>query len=81
MELAIVTDLHPPDGPAEYRPGYFRTRLAQDPNRTAVRQHICRYLTWFIPPGSDVLELGTGWCDSPIMSMPHGVIAMDIESA
>ena len=44
-------------------PGYFGTRLAHDPNRAEVWQHLCAYLPRWIPADADVLELGAGWCD------------------
>ena len=51
----------PPEG--VYRPGYFDTRLTDDPNRGVVWKHICDYFTRWIRPTDDVLELGAGRCD------------------
>ncbi len=63
-----------------YRPGYFETRLAQDPNREVVWRHICDYLSRWIPADSDVLELGAGWCDFSNAVTARSVTAMDIDA-
>ncbi|HOZ56696.1 MAG TPA: class I SAM-dependent methyltransferase [Nakamurella multipartita] len=66
--------------PGTYRPGYFETRLAPNPSRTATWRHICSYLARFIPPESSVLELGAGWCDFSNSVQAMRVVAMDIDS-
>ena len=59
--------------------GYFQTRLAPNPHRTAVWQHICRYLERWIPTDSAVLELGAGWCDFSNNVTARRAVAMDID--
>ena len=59
--------------------GYFQTRLAPNPHRTAVWKHICRYLERWIPTDSAVLELGAGWCDFSNNVTARRVVAMDID--
>ncbi len=63
-----------------YRPGYFETRLAEDPNRRVVWGHICDYLSRWIGPDADVLELGAGWCDFANAVTAASVTAMDIDA-
>lgn len=58
---------------------YFRTRLAPNPHRAAVWQHICRYLRRWIPADSAVLELGAGWCDFSNNVRAARVVAMDLD--
>lgn len=74
----------PPDAAADvdgvYRVGYFETRLAADPNRHVVWRHICDYLTRWIGPTADVLELGAGWCDFANAVDARRVTAMDIDA-
>ena len=67
-------------GEGVYRPGYFETRLAENPNRTTVWAHICRYLARWVPADSDVLELGAGWCDFSNAVTARSVTAMDIDA-
>lgn len=66
----------------QYVPGYFETRLSPNANRTAVWQHICRYLEQrrLLPPDADVLELGAGWCDFANNVRARSVVAMDIDA-
>lgn len=73
---------HPPDSSTDgvYRAGYFETRLAPTESRSAVWRHICRHLTRWIAPSSDVLELGAGWCDFANMVDARSVTAMDIDA-
>lgn len=59
--------------------GYFRTRLAPNPHRTAVWKHICRYLERSIPADAAVLELGAGWCDFSNNVTARRVVAMDLD--
>ncbi len=69
------------DRGAEYRPGYFETRLAPNPHRTAIWQHICTYLSKrYIDESATVLELGAGWCDFANNVRAGTVFAMDIDS-
>jgi len=63
-----------------FRPGYFETRLAANPNRGQVWVHICDYLSRFIPANSRVLELGAGWCDFANHVEAARVVAMDLDS-
>lgn len=63
-----------------YRPGYFETRLAADPNREVVWRHICDYLRRWISPNHDVLELGAGWCDFSNAIKARNVTAMDLDA-
>ncbi len=65
--------------PGTYRAGYFETRLAANPNRTAVWRHICDHLARWVPPDSDVLELGAGWCDFANLVRARSVTAVDLE--
>ncbi|MGL5928529.1 MAG: class I SAM-dependent methyltransferase [Dermatophilaceae bacterium] len=59
--------------------GYFETRLAYDASREATWRHLCRYLSRWVGPDDDVLELGAGWCDFA-NNIPAGrVTAMDID--
>lgn len=67
-------------GEGVYRPGYFETRLAENPNRTTVWAHICHYLARWVPADSDVLELGAGWCDFSNAVTARSVTAMDIDA-
>ena len=63
-----------------FRPGYFETRLALNPNRGQIWVHICDYLSRFIPSSSRVLELGAGWCDFSNHVKAARVVAMDLDS-
>jgi SAM-dependent methyltransferase len=62
-----------------YVEGYFDTRLAHDPNRAKVWQHICQDLDRYIPADADVLELGAGWCDFANHVAARRVVAMDLD--
>lgn len=62
-----------------YRPGYFDTRLTDDPNRGVVWKHICDYLTRWIRPTDDVIEIGAGRCDFANAVTAGTVTAMDID--
>ena len=61
-------------------PGYFGTRLAHDPNRAKVWQHLTAYLTRWIAPDARVLELGAGWCDFANSVRAGRVVAMDVDA-
>lgn len=62
-----------------YFNGYFETRLAHDPNRAKVWNHLCEYLGRWIGPDADVLELGAGWCDFANNVRARRVVAMDLD--
>ena len=62
-----------------YRSGYFETRLSENPNRGQVWKHICSYLSRWVGPDSDVLELGAGWCDFSNEVRARSVTAMDLD--
>jgi SAM-dependent methyltransferase len=62
-----------------YAQGYFETRLAENPHRDKVWQHICAYLTRWIPADAEVLELGAGWCDFSNNVTAKRVVAMDLD--
>ena len=66
--------------PGVYQPGYFETRFADDPNRDKVWTHICRYLSRWIGPRDDVLEVGAGRCDFSNAVAAGSVTAMDIDA-
>jgi len=68
-----------PVGSGDDVSGYFRTRLAPNPHRSAVWRHICDYLRRWIPPDSAVLELGAGWCDFANNIHARRVVAMDLD--
>lgn len=70
----------PERDPGTYQAGYFETRLAHDPNRRAVWRHICDYLSRWIAPNADVLELGAGWCDFANLIQAGSVTAMDLDA-
>ena len=70
----------PDRDPGTYQAGYFETRLAHDPNRCAVWRHICDYLSRWIAPNADVLELGAGWCDFANLIQAGSVTAMDLDA-
>lgn len=63
-----------------YANAYFETRLAQDANRSKVWRHLCRYLSRWIGPDDEVLELGAGWCDFANHVQARRVVAMDLDS-
>jgi ubiquinone/menaquinone biosynthesis C-methylase UbiE len=63
-----------------YVPGYFETRLQKDQNREIVWRYICKHLARWIPPDSDVLELGAGWCDFSNQIRARTATAMDVDS-
>jgi SAM-dependent methyltransferase len=42
--------------------GYFKTRLAPDPNREKVWSVVVPWLQRFIPPNAAVLDVGAGYC-------------------
>ena len=71
-----------PDDPAaaDGVSAYFRTRLAPNPHRNAVWQHLSAYLQRWIPVSSDVLELGAGWCDFANTITARRVVAMDLDA-
>ena len=61
-------------------PGYFGTRLAHDPNRAKVWQHLTAYLSRWIAPDARVLELGAGWCDFANQVAAAEVVALDADA-
>src|SRR6476660_1644692 len=61
-------------------PGYFGTRLAHDPNRAKVWQHLTAYLSRWIAPDARVLELGAGWCDFANHVAAAEVVALDADA-
>jgi ubiquinone/menaquinone biosynthesis C-methylase UbiE len=63
-----------------YVPGYFATRLAANPARTAVWRHICVYLERYIRQDAAVLELGAGWCDFANNVRAARVTALDLDA-
>ena len=63
-----------------YEPGYFETRLAQDPNRAKVWRHLCDYFARYVAPDAEVLELGAGWCDFANLIKARRVVAMDLDA-
>jgi SAM-dependent methyltransferase len=65
-----------PDGDVS---AYFRTRLASNSHRAVVWKHLCAYLRRWIPPDSEVLELGAGWCDFANTVAARRVVAMDLD--
>ncbi len=69
-----------PDQTGVYEPGYFETRLAQDPNREKVWRHLCDHLSRYVRPDADVLELGAGWCDFSNFVKARRVVAMDLDA-
>lgn len=73
-----MSDSEPSTG-GTYRPSYFETRLSANKNRVAVWEHICTYLSRWIPSDSSVLELGAGWCDFANQVTAGRVVAMDID--
>jgi len=69
-----------PDQTGVYEPGYFETRLAQDPNREKVWRHLCDHLSRYVRPDAEVLELGAGWCDFSNLIKARRVVAMDLDA-
>jgi cyclopropane fatty-acyl-phospholipid synthase-like methyltransferase len=69
-----------PDQTGVYEPGYFETRLAQDPNREKVWRHLCDHLSRYVRPDAEVLELGAGWCDFSNFVKARRVVAMDLDA-
>jgi len=69
-----------PDQTGVYEPGYFETRLAQDPNREKVWRHLCDHLSRYVRPDAEVLELGAGWCDFSNFIKARRVVAMDLDA-
>lgn len=80
MEPAVTDSDPAPTGGGVYRRGYFDTRLAGNPNRSAVWRHICDYLSRWISADDDVLELGAGWCDFSNEVKARSVTALDIDA-
>jgi SAM-dependent methyltransferase len=64
---------------ASTSPGYFGTRLAHDPNRAKVWQHLTAYLSRWVGPQARVLELGAGWCDFANHIQAAEVVALDAD--
>jgi ubiquinone/menaquinone biosynthesis C-methylase UbiE len=62
-----------------YAPGYFETRLAENPHRDRVWRHICAYLSRWIRTSDEVLELGAGRCDFSNNIAARRVVAIDID--
>jgi SAM-dependent methyltransferase len=76
-----MDESHPSESSAGvYEPGYFETRLAQDPNRAKVWRHLCDYFARYVAPDADVLELGAGWCDFANLIKARRVVAMDLDA-
>jgi len=74
-------DVEPDEpGAGASTPGYFGTRLAHDPNRAKVWQHLTAYLTRWIAPDARVLELGAGWCDFANQVAAAEVVALDADA-
>ncbi|MEO6821796.1 MAG: class I SAM-dependent methyltransferase [Candidatus Nanopelagicales bacterium] len=67
-------------GSGTYQDGYFQTRLEHLPQRAGVWRHICAYLSSWIKPTDDVLELGAGWCDFANNVRASRVVAMDLDA-
>ena len=42
---------------------YYKTRYTYDAGRNKVWKAICEYLSKYVPEGSTVLDLGSGYCD------------------
>ncbi|WP_433305005.1 class I SAM-dependent methyltransferase [Actinoplanes sp. CA-030573] len=63
-----------------YINSYFETRLSHDENRSKVWKHLCEYLSRWIAPDADVLELGAGWCDFANHVRARRVVAMDLDA-
>lgn len=78
MNAPIKDDAGRPDA-TPVGSGYFSTRFTRSDSRGTVWQHICQYLTRWISPRSDVLELGAGWCDFSNAVTAASVTAMDID--
>ena len=77
------SDAAPPargPGDGTYANAYFETRLAMDANRSKVWRHLCRYLSRWIRPEDEVLELGAGWCDFANHVQARRVVAMDLDA-
>lgn len=60
---------------------YYATRYTPDPHRAAVWTHITQYLSRWIAPSSDVLELGAGYCDFSNAVTAGTRTAMDLDDA
>ncbi|MGL4745770.1 MAG: class I SAM-dependent methyltransferase [Dermatophilaceae bacterium] len=67
------------DGEQVAGDGYFGTRLAYDTARQATWRHLCRYLSRWVEPDDEVLELGAGWCDFANQITAARVVAMDVD--
>lgn len=81
IRFGTVPDSPDPSGDdATYRPGYFETRLAANASRGRIWEHICAYLSRWIAPDADVLELGAGWCDFSNQVSARRVVAMDLDA-
>jgi len=65
--------------PGVYAPGYFETRLAENPHRDTVWRHVCRYLERWIASDAEVLELGAGWCDFANNVTAGRIVALDLD--
>ena len=70
-----------PTDPREgtYTNAYFETRLARNASRSKVWRHVCRYLSRWISPNDELLELGAGWCDFANHVEARQVVAMDLD--
>jgi SAM-dependent methyltransferase len=60
--------------------GYYDTRYAHDPRRSAVWGHITKYLARWMPADADVLELGAGYCDFSNAVTARSRTAMDLRA-
>jgi SAM-dependent methyltransferase len=61
--------------------GYYSTRYTPDARRAPVWRHITRYLSRWIPPDADVLELGAGYCDFSNHVQARSRTAMDVDGS
>ena len=63
------------------RGAYFSTRFTPDARRAPVWRHVAHYLARWIPPDSDVLELGAGYCDFSNSVVARSRTAMDAHAS
>lgn len=75
-----MSEPNTPAASGTYAAGYFETRVQPSTDRTKVWEHICAYLTRWVPADGDVLELGAGWCDFANNVTSRRVVAMDIDA-
>jgi SAM-dependent methyltransferase len=58
---------------------YFETRFTPDDRRAPIWRHLVRYLSRWIPPDADVLELGAGYCDFSNAVAARSRTAVDLD--